>query len=287
MYTPPNANREPKRTRYEVPQPQENRLFEPPFGISKGIFRKELTANITIWLFKQLIKLGANRKYVEVELRVGRLSHKNSKSKTTASYVSEGILLPRYSNMRFVVNTSQQEFETAGHLAEKLHTNCPPKIVKTEMVDRSYKVPGYPQGVRISTKSDETTGAPINKIKYNELYISLPLHDLDFKIGVALEMPVADKLLSESGVIPGETKPFVTRKKARTEFIYEDYQICLTNVGPKCEIEVELDQSKLLNLFQKAKRKDTPVLKEARWLEFEELVASLIDAATAITPTGS
>lgn len=260
-------------------------LFALPFSISKDMFHSELTGNISVWLFNQMKKLGDRRENIEVELRVGKLKRSSSFSKEPARHYSPGIIDPSLNrNIKFVVDTTRKEFEAAIASTANLDIRTPPRLVKTESIDKMFRRNGRRNDIRVSTTSDGTVSSPIIKDKLTELYVSLPSHDLDFKIGIAVEEGVDPEVLVKDGIDLEHDKPSFIREKNRSEYIFEEYQVCLTKVGgQKFEIEVELNQARLLQLFGKVKRKNTESNKQAAWLEFEQLITSLIDAASFIT----
>lgn len=260
-------------------------LFALPFSITKDMFHSELTGNITAWLFNQMNQLGDRRKNIEVELRVGKLKRSSSFPRETSRYYSPGIIDPRLNrNIKFVVDTTRKEFDDAIVSTPNLDSTNPPRLVETESKDKMFRRSGRRNDIRVSTISDGTVLSPIVKEKLTELYVSLPSHDLDFKIGIAVEEAVDPETLVKAGIDLEHDKPVFIREKSRSEYIFEDYQVCLTKVGvQKFEIEVELNQTRLLQLFGKVKRKNTKNNKQAAWLEFEQLVTSLINAASFIT----
>lgn len=258
-----------------------NSVFNPPYPLTKEIFKTELTANIAIWIFKQLNKLGETRRYVEIEMRLGKIIHASHTQKSKASYISDAILEPTYAqHTTFKIGSSSQEMSKALRNAEKLvsESNIPPRIVKTDSVDKLYKIEGIAGDVRVSFKKDGEVSKPIVKKKLESLIISLPGLDNDFKIAIAVELPVDDGDLIKANFDLASAVPRFTRHKRRTEYIFDDQQICLTSVEMKNEIEVELNSTMLLQKYSKCKRKNPKnPRKETEWLQLEQLAATLVE----------
>lgn len=263
-------------------------LFDPPPNVEKTFFKSTLTGDIAIWLYKKLNKISyENREHAEVEIRVGHLKHPNGSTKESALYVSEGILDPDYAKkLSFQSRTSLDDFETAQRNISLLRSKNPPTITQEQTVDRLYNLKGFSSGVRVTTLPDGTLAPPISKKKVAELFISLPSHNLDFKISIAVEEPVSLVRLAKAGLELSHERlkrANNTRHKDRKTYGFEDYQVCFTQVGAKYELEVELDQAKLLEKFRKAKRKSAPDVKLIAWQQLEQFVESSIHAGTILT----
>lgn len=234
---------------------------------------------MAVWLYKQLNNIKTkDRQYVEVELRVGKLIHPAPITKETASYWTEGVLDPACTRKtKFSTDCDSNTFALARHkISEFKPAGQAPSIISTETRDTyySYKGSGLPSGIRVTTGLDGATATPVSKTQHGDLFLSLPGSDLDYKLSISLETPVP-----ENSIDPENLKQRFVRSKSRTSYKFADYEVCFTNVKGKNELEVELDQSKLLRLFQNLKEAAEQKTKDAAWKELEQFVGALPRAA--------
>lgn len=261
----------------------------PPFAPPKDQFQSELTANITIWLYHQLKNLGDHRKYVEVECSLGRFNKNvyagpehvptgfvlDSKIKPGVKYNNK---LPREvtktvrSNSEKLLSLRKDEFQGYSH---------------AHQIDEFYKLPGVSDRVRKSTNGRDESEVIVKKT-VDSLLVVLPNSAGVFKVKISLELPIFECTNNQNWENELQKLNF-SREKARENLCFQDFVVSITQVDTKMtEVEIEMSQKKLLDLFLKCKRKD-PICndKTSKWLAFENFVASSVRAVDQLLENSS
>lgn len=255
----------------------------PRFAPSKEQFHSELTANITIWLYQQLKSLGDHRKYVEVEYSLGRI---DKKTDIESVHAPEGFVLNPKTYPKFHNKISTENMKSIHSNSDRLIASRKNEFLgssKVHQVDEFFKLPGVSDRIRKSTNNINKTEILVKK-PVDYLIVVLPNSTGFCKIKISLELPLSectDNIKWENDL----QKLNFTRNKDRENLEFEDFVVSFTQVDiDMTEVEVEMNQTKLLELFQRCKRKDPKRGdKITKWLALEELITSSISAVNLLS----
>jgi hypothetical protein len=252
----------------------------PPFAPPKDQFQSELTANITIWLYQQLKNLGDRRKYVEVECSLGRF---NKKVYAGPEHVPIGFVLDSKAKpgVKYNNKLSSEITKTVRSNSEKLISLRKDEFLgssQVHQIDEFYKLPRVSDRVRKSTNAINETETVIKKT-IDFLLVVLPNSAGVFKVKISLELPISE--CTDNPNWENELcKLNFSREKVRDNHNFQDFVLSFTQVDTKMtEVEIEMSQKKLLDLFLKCKRKDSKRDdKTDKWLAFEKFISSSVSA---------
>lgn len=256
-----------------------------PVSLTDVLPFEELTRKVTEWLFATLHQLGEDRKYAEVEIKLGRIIQKENDLRLSMPVITETVVRPDYARnlTYFVSSISDRQFDGAAHFLDSLAKGSkanpgkptdiradPPSHTK----DVIYNILDNVDNVRVTLSEEDEILERIIKRRVDNLDVYSPGDLLDFRVTVSLEIPQSEAeynmlKLSKNG----------QRVKNRLSFRHRAFQADLTlvtkekNVASR-ELELEMNQELLLKYYHGLERGD----KDAS-IEFEELVRFLIDNA--------
>ena len=154
-------------------------------------------------------------------------------------------------------------------------------------IDEFYKLPGVSDRVRKSTNGRDESEVIVKKTVDSLLVVLQTLQHL-FKVKISLELPIFECTNNPNWENELQKLNF-SREKARENLCFQDFVVSITQVDTKMtEVEIEMSQKKLLDLFLKCKRKD-PICndKTSKWLAFENFVASSVRAVDQLLENSS
>lgn len=259
-----------------------------PVSLTDVLPFEELTRKVTEWLFATLHQLGDDRKYAEVEIKLGRIMQKENDSRLSMPVITETVVRPDYARnlTYFVPSVSDRQFDGAVHFLDSLAKESKanpgkPTDIRADpskhTTDVTYNIIDNVDNVRVTLNEDDEVLERIIKRRVDNLDVHSPGDLLDFRVTVSLEIPQSESeynmlKLSKNG----------QRVKNRLSYRHRAFQADLTLVTNNQkvatrELELEMNQELLLKYYHGLERGD----KDAS-IEFEELVRFLIDNARLI-----
>ncbi|KAH3673148.1 hypothetical protein WICMUC_003871 [Wickerhamomyces mucosus] len=227
----------------------------------------DVTRRITGWIYAQLASISKeNRKYIELEVKFGRVWDKRSDRRINLPIVNECILDDNYAiNSNFKAGLDRPNYDRLKKYLTnmiKLDKEKRFRSLKFDHIDRQFRevssgqVPKY---YRITT--DKQTGrvvANIEKKRVASLFIHSPDLLFDYRLSLSLELPS-----SENPERFENSTPELERIKKRTSIIHDltATRFDITEVSQKSrsskdfesneslEFELEIDMGKLLRAY--------------------------------------
>lgn len=175
---------------------------------------------------------------------------KNTNQRVRLPIVSEAVLEPGGTWYRFDADLSPALHATFNKaLNSKVGSDRTWSYTHTKTVDTTYVQGG--EKVRVSTdETGRSVLATIKKVRLGDLAIHMPLHPLDIRISINLELPV-------TGVVSG--LPQSSRSKDRRSYLntrtglqYDLTEVLQDNKGQGAvrKFELELEATKTTNIIQ-------------------------------------
>ncbi|ANB15799.1 Cet1p [Sugiyamaella lignohabitans] len=262
-----------------------------PMSMTGQLPFEDLTRKITEWVYSHLLQLGDDRKYVEVEFKLGTVHDKSTERRLELPIVTETLLRSDYAKAHtfFKAEMSDEQFNRANQLLDKLsgvissfddrpsrrrNMTSLSKLPDSKTRDVIYSSKSKAEKTRITYDQADNIIASISKRRISDLVIYSPGDLLDFRVSISVETPF-EELNSLQ-----RQRPDTIRNKNRQSFSQEGVQVDLTSViyhnkaqNSSKELELELESDKLLLFFNSFQDKSDPKAMD----KFEELIRLGVD----------
>lgn len=245
-----------------------------------------LTRTMAEWIFANFSNIEErNRKYVELELKFGKIVDKRTGNRINLSVITECIFTD-HSSVHFDMQVEEiawneirkffEELEksyqedTRGQARERPRRKF--NMLDTDITDSIYQVGGKGEHIRrIRISKDNSLNPPrytaIEKTRVADMYIHNPSNMYDLRLSLSLELPVPEGNIEG---IMAKNKPSIVREKKRNTWTHSPTitQFDLTRVlvpreaknkhGKKItnhdinfEVEMEIDTLEVFNAIDK------------------------------------
>lgn len=243
---------------------------------------EDITRKLCNWLYATLTQLEENKKYAEVEIKIGNIVSKKTNQRVALPVLSECVVSQEFASTETVFDSSilPKQFDTVNSMLRQFvgneGNNSLTLISPRKTTDLTFDEPGTSHSIRLTFDSDNKEVERISKRKISHMAIFSPCDLLDYRISVSVELPQKPYDFDYE-----KAKPNSKREKLRTSYIHERFQADLTRVktdGYKetCEVELEFNKSLLLEYHNKIGTDTTASLK------FEEMIQCAVDNARMI-----
>ncbi|KAG7666143.1 CET1 [[Candida] subhashii] len=267
-----------------------------------------LTRTIAEWIFANFSNIeDRNRKYVELELKFGKIVDKRTGNRINVNVITECIFTD-HSNIHYDMEVEELAWNDVRKFFEELEKTYQDErkdkpagkrkfnMLDSDATDSFYQLGGKGEHIRkVRVSKDNLLDPPryiaIEKERISDLYIHNPSSMYDLRLSLSLEIPVP-----ESNIEPiiSKNKPVLVREKKRTTWTHAPTitQFDLTRVlipreaknkhgkkivshDIKYEIELEIDTLEVFNAIDK-------ITQGTDNFRLEELVEVFINNARVI-----
>ncbi|RLV90904.1 mRNA-capping enzyme subunit beta [Spathaspora sp. JA1] len=246
-----------------------------------------VTRTIAEWIYANFSNIeDRNRKYVELELKFGKIIDKRTGNRLNVNVVTECIFTD-HSNIRYDMQVEEIAWQEVRKFFEELernyqedhkgaHKQAGPRrkfnMLESDQTDSFYQIGGKGEHIKkVRVSKDNEISPPryvaIHKERIADLYIHNPSSMYDLRLSLSLEIPVPENNIEP---IITKNKPSLVREKKRTTWTHAPTitQFDLTRVliplesknkqGKKIvthdisyEIELEIDTLEVFNAIDK------------------------------------
>lgn len=282
-FTTPDARPAPSHKPHRPP-PSSSRVSGLPVSLNGVIPFEDLTRKVTEWLYSHLFQLGDERRYVEVEFKLGTLNDKSTEKRLDLPVITETIIRPDFARQRssFTASMTDELFSRANTFLDSL-VEGPSKVdgvakTMTKTRDAIFESNQGTGRVRFSYNETGNLVEKISKTRISDMMIFSPGDLLDIRISISLETPISEEEPKQN--------PLMVRNKNRQSYRQDGLQIDLTAVianqqtknhsnRPQTskELEIEFDSSRLLEYFTSFQEQTDSQAMD----KFEELVKLGLD----------
>lgn len=254
------ADARPAPTNRPRPPPASSRVSGLPVSLNGVTPFEDLTRKVTEWLYSHLFQLGEERRYVEVELKLGTLNDKSTEKRLDLPVITETIIRPDFARQRssFTSSMTDELFSRANTFLDSL-VEGPSKAegvakTMTKTRDAIFESNQGTGKIRFSYNETGNLIEKISKTRISDMMIYSPGDLLDIRISISLETPISEEEPRQSSLM--------VRNKNRQSYTQDGLQIDLTAVisnqqtknhsnraQTSKELEIEFDSRRLLEYF--------------------------------------
>lgn len=207
-------------------------------SVSGTIPSSSLTRSLAKWLIVNFSNIKAcNRKYVELEIKFGKIIDKENGCRLNLNVNSE-CLYQNKNNVFFDMQVKKDEWKEINLFLQELenkfqfdlkNSNCSERgnqkkkfnLIKTDTTDEIYSIDnqGFLKSIRVTKANDSQLDVfqAIEKQRISDVYIFNPNSSYDFKISLSLEIPLSQDLVNSfiSNITPSKI-----RRKKRNSWVH-------------------------------------------------------------------
>lgn len=245
----------------------------------------DVTTKVCSWLYSHLFQLEDQRKYVELEFKMGRVIDRNSNQRANLPCITETVISPEYARERltFEASIDSAQFSRVESLISNLSGRQGAASV-TKLPDIRQKDVIHPQqgsgaNIRLSYDEGNNLVDRIVKKRVANLLVFCPGDLADWRVSLSTEVPF-------SGSTEELARPNKIRNKNRQSWRTNGLQVDLTGViseggdhSKSKEVELEMDKDLIVQFFENFQSKKDPEAMD----KFQELIRFGVDSCRTIS----
>lgn len=262
-----------------------------PLSLTSVLPYEDITRRITTWLFAKLTQLEADRRFVEVEVKVGGIFDKKNDKRINLPILTESVLNFDFAKAEtyFRPGVSDLQFKSACSLFDKIAketkgTDMPTRIAAMptrSTTDRFFNHPKTADRIRQTVDDQGNQVELMVKRTIDHLVVFSPGDLMDYRISVSVEIPQNPAEIDLSAL-----RPVNERHKNRLAFVHSALEVDLTSVTSGVEksheIELEFNKDMLVEHFEGMSRPESAGVSSQK---FEELIRFAVDNTRLIMRT--
>lgn len=256
-----------------------------PSSLTGVIPADDVTTKVCSWLYSHLFQLEDQRKFIELEFKMGQIIDRNSNQRASLPCITETVVSPEYARERltFEASIESSQFSRVEYLISGLskRQGAAPltKLPDIRQKDVIYAQQGSGANIRLSYDENNNLVDRLIKKRIANLLIFCPGDLTDWRVSLSTEVQF-------SGSTEELTRPNKIRNKNRQSWQTNGLQVDLTGViseggdqSKSKEVELEMDKDLIIQCFDNFQsKKDGEAMDK-----FQELIRFGVDSCRTIS----